>query len=166
MLCDVKGVIIENASKMREVLSLIIRAEGAPEIDIYEEYSNIVDECKRLDNLSRNQYVLSNLPQIPEAVLSPRPAVRLLTPPRRPNRVTRKKQNPQLIIIEKNKEILKKPGGAKKLREHIERQPYDKKKLFAKGLHRIGLGRYYHIGGNKTKKLSKGERRRRKTHKK
>ena len=166
MLCDVKGVIIENASKMREVLSLIIRAEGAPEIDIYEEYSNIVDECKRLDNLSRNQYVLRNLPQIPEAVLSPRPAVRLLTPPRRPNRVTRKKQNPQLIIIEKIKEILKRPGGAKELREHIERQPYDKKKLFAKGLHRIRLGRYYHIGVNKTKKLSKGERRRRKTHKK
>jgi hypothetical protein len=161
MLCDVKGVIIENASKMREVLSLIIRAEGAPEIDIYEEYSNIVDECKRLDNLSLNQYVLRNLPQIPEAVLSPRPAVRLLTPPRRPNRVTRKKQNPQLIIIiEKIKEILKKPGGAKELRQYINRQPYDKKKLFMKGLRRIGIqvGR----GRNKTKKLSN----RRKTHKK
>lgn len=161
MLCDVKGVVIENATKMREVLSLIIRAEGAPEIDIYEEYSNIVDECKRLDNLSLNQYVLRNLPQIPEAVLSPMPVARLSTPPRRPNRVTRKKQNPQLIIIiEKIKEMLKKPGGAKELRKYINKQPYDKKKLFAKGLRRIGIqvGR----GRNQTKKLSK----RRKTHKK
>lgn len=56
--------------------------------------------------------------------------------------------------------MLKKPGGAKELRQYINKQPYDKKKLFMKGLRRIGIqvGR----GRNQTKKLSK----RRKTHKK
>lgn len=79
--------------------------------------------------------------------------------------ITKKKQNPEFIkIVLRIKEILKRPEGRKELRQYIEKQPYHKKKLFAKVLREIGLqvGR----GRNKTKKLSKGERRRRKTHKK
>lgn len=164
MLCDVKGVVIENATKMREVLPLIIRAEGAPEIDIYEAYSHIVNECKRLDNLSLNQYVLRNLPQIPEAVLSPMPAARLSTPPiikKLIRHITRKKHKPQLVnIIKKIKELLKKPGGADKLQKYINKQPSPKKLRITKALRRIipQFGR----GRNQTKKLSN----RRKTHKK
>lgn len=87
------------------------------------------------------------------------------TPPRKKKNITRKKENPQVtMIIEKIKEFLKRKGGVKELREHINKQPYPKKKLFMTALRKVGI--QYAIGGNKTKKLSKGERRRRKTHKK
>ena len=78
--------------------------------------------------------------------------------------ITKKKQNPEFIKIAlRIEEILKRPEGRKELRQYIEKQPYHKKKLFAKVLREIGLqvGR----GRNKTKKLSK-VRNRRKTHKK
>lgn len=87
------------------------------------------------------------------------------TPPRKKKNITRKKENPQVtMIIEKIKEFLKRKDGVKELREHINKQPYPKKKLFMTALRKVGI--QYAIGGNKTKKLSKGERRRRKTHKK